>query len=297
MARRRLLAAVTGGVLAGCAGPPRTTGAPGGPGASGPSGAGAVPSPADHGRAGVSAQASHPPATATRAEVVARYGTATPTSWGFEAPGVVSRLPTADRVVALTFDACGGPGGSGYDQALVGFLQERSVPATLFLNSRWIDANLATFHQLAADPLFEIANHGTRHLPLSVSGRSAYGIPGTRDAGEVFDEVAGNRDKLTALLGRPPRFFRPGTAYCDDVAARIVADLGERIAGFTVNGDAGATFSAAQVRQEVSAVRPGSIVICHMNRPTGGTAAGIAAAVPQLLDAGHRFVRLSDPVG
>ncbi|MGK4579477.1 polysaccharide deacetylase family protein [Kitasatospora sp. HPMI-4] len=285
IARRRLLAAVTCGVLAGCAPAPRTAGPRASPGA--PVGA-AVPGP--------STRASRPPEPVTRAEVVARYATATPTSWGFEAPGVVGRLPTTDRVVALTFDACGGPGGSGYDQALIGFLRGRAVPATLFLNSRWIDANLAAFRELAADPLFEIANHGTRHRPLSVSGRSAYGIPGTRNAGEVFDEVAGNRDKLTGLLGRPPRFFRPGTAYCDDVAARIVADLGERIAGFTVNGDAGATYSPAQVRKEVAAAPPGSIVICHMNHPGGGTAAGVAAAVPRLLDSGYRFVRLSDVV-
>jgi peptidoglycan/xylan/chitin deacetylase (PgdA/CDA1 family) len=85
-------------------------------------------------------------------------------------------------VIALTFDACGGPGGS----------------------------------------VFELANHGTRHLPLSVTGRSAYGIGGTRDAGEVYDEVATNQVKLTRLLGTP-RYFRAGTAYSDDVAAQGIA--------------------------------------------------------------------------
>ncbi len=73
-----------------------------------------------------------------------------------------------------------------------------------------------------------IANHGTRHRPLSVTGRSAYGIAGTRSAGEVYDEVAGNQAKLTRLLGVPPRFFRSGTAYCDDIAARIVTDRQRR---------------------------------------------------------------------
>jgi peptidoglycan/xylan/chitin deacetylase (PgdA/CDA1 family) len=40
------------------------------------------------------------------------------------------------------------------------------VPATLFVNARWIEANPRQFRQLAADPLFEIANHGTEHRPL-----------------------------------------------------------------------------------------------------------------------------------
>ncbi|MBO4259116.1 polysaccharide deacetylase family protein [Streptomyces griseorubiginosus] len=187
-----------------------------------------------------------------------------------------------------------GRGGSGYDRALIDFLRRREIPATLFLNSRWTDANPAVFRRLAAEPLFEIANHGTRHLPLSVTGRSAYGIPGTRSAAEVYDEVAGNRAKLTRLLGSPPRFFRSGTAYCDDVAAGIVTALGERFAGFSVNGDAGATFSPAQVSTTVGSAPAGSVVICHMNHPEGGTARGIASAVPRLLASGHTFVRLSE---
>ncbi|MCZ0998534.1 polysaccharide deacetylase family protein [Streptomyces mirabilis] len=205
---------------------------------------------------------------------------------------MVHALPTTGRVIALTFDACGGPGGSGYDRALIDFLRRRDIPATLFINSRWIDANPAIFRRLAAEPLFEIANHGTRHRPLSVTGRSAYGIPGTRSAAEVYDEISGNQTKLTRLLGTPPRFFRSGTAYCDDVAARIVTALGERFVSFSVNGDGGATFTPEQVRTTVAAAPGGSIVICHMNHPRGGTARGITAAVPQLLATGHSFTAL-----
>ncbi|MFD9594538.1 polysaccharide deacetylase family protein [Kitasatospora sp. NPDC059973] len=229
-----------------------------------------------------------------RAEVVARYGDAVPEEWGLEVSGVITGLPDGARTTALTFDACGGPGGSGYDADLIDLLRANHVPATLFLNARWIDANPAEFEALAGDPLFEIANHGTAHRPLSVAGRSAYGIAGTRDVGEAYDEIAGNAAKLTALLGRPPRFFRSGTAHYDDVATRIVTGLGERAAGFTVNGDGGATFSAAQVRSEVAAAPPGAIVIAHMNHPGGGTAPGFAAALPALLAQGRTFVRLCD---
>ncbi len=286
--RRAILAAMAASALAGCAGPASVTTrglpAPGAPRAA-------------TGRGTPSAAPQTAPAAVpamTRAQVVARYGRLKPRTWGFDAPGVVRVLPTAQRVMALTFDACGGPGGSGYDQSLIGFLRQREVPATLFLNSRWIDANPAAFRQLAGEPLFEIANHGTRHRPLSVTGRSAYGIPGTRSAGEAYDEVAGNQAKLTRLLGVPPRFFRSGTAYCDDIAARIVTDLGERIVSFSVNGDGGATFTPEQVARTVTAAPDGSIVICHMNHPEGGTARGIAAAVPDLLASGYHFARLSD---
>ncbi|MFF7993473.1 polysaccharide deacetylase family protein [Kitasatospora xanthocidica] len=226
--------------------------------------------------------------------MVERYAAEAPTDWGLEVAGVITELPDGERATALTFDACGGPGGNGYDAPLIDFLRAYAVPATLFLNARWIDANPDEFEQLAGDPLFEIGNHGTVHRPLSVTGRAAYGIAGTGDVGEVYDEVAGNARKLTELLGHPPRFFRSGTAHYDDVATRVVADLGERVAGFSVNGDGGATLSASQVRQEVGSAAPGAIVIGHLNHPGGGTAAGVAAAVPGMLAAGRRFVRLSD---
>jgi len=291
--RRAVLVTLAAGALAGCG---RAVGVS----ASGQAAPDPSPAQTRTGTAQATAPAS-PTAAATpsavalsRDEVVARYGALAPHSWGFGGPGVVRGLGTTRRVIALTFDACGGPGGSGYDAALIAFLRRQEVPATLFLNSRWIDENPAVFRQLRREPLFELANHGTRHLPLSVTGRSAYGITGTRNAGEVYDEVATNQLKLTRLLGRPPRFFRAGTAYSDDVAAQIVAAMGERLVTFSVNGDGGATFTPEQVRSTVTAAPGGSLVLCHMNHPEGGTAAGIAAAVPQLTAAGYRFVHLSD---
>ncbi|MGY0460179.1 polysaccharide deacetylase family protein [Kitasatospora sp. cg17-2] len=304
LSRRTLLVAAAGTTLAACA--PTTSPAPPVPTAE-PAATAAPVAPAPTPTAAPTPEAPAPevpapaPAPAvpaafpTRAFVTARYADAVPGAWGLDVPGVLTTLPRAAApAVALTFDACGGPGGSGYDAALVDTLRTHGVPATLFLNARWIDANPATFESLAADPLFEIANHGTAHRPLSVTGRSAYGIAGTRDPGEVHDEIAGNLAKLTDLLGRPPAFFRSGTAHYDDVATRIAADLGQRIAGFSTNADGGATLPAAQVRRELLDADPGAVVIAHMNHPNGGTAPGLAAALPTLLAAGRTFTRLSD---
>ncbi|WP_245204244.1 polysaccharide deacetylase family protein [Kitasatospora sp. RG8] len=308
LSRRTLLIAAAGSALAGCqpAAEPagRVTAAAPVAGPLPPTAPEPEPSTGPEAAAGPAAApatASGAPATSAtpvdRADVTARYAGVEPSEWGLDVTGVLTSLPAGEQATALTFDACGGPGGSGYDADLIEFLRAHEVPATLFLNARWIDANPAEFESLAGDPLFEIANHGTLHRPLSVTGRSAYGIAGTGDAGEAYDEVAGNLAKLTALLGRPPRFFRSGTAHYDDVATRIAADLGQRVAGFTVNADAGATFSSAQVREEVAATPPGAVVIAHLNHPGGGTAPGFAAALPPLLAAGRRFTRLSDVLG
>ena len=59
--------------------------------------------------------------------------------------------------------------------------------------------------------------------------------------------------------------------------------------GFDVNGDAGATFGAADVEASLRSAVPGSIVIAHLNQPASGTAAGIVAALDRMLGAGVVF--------
>jgi peptidoglycan/xylan/chitin deacetylase (PgdA/CDA1 family) len=203
-------------------------------------------------------------------------------------------LATDEKVIALTLDACGSASGKGVDARLMDFLAREQVPATLFINARWIDANPELFRRLAANPLFEIANHGLRHKPASVNGRSAYGISGTRDAGELVEEIELNARKIESISGTRPKLYRSGTAYYDEVAVEISRQLNHEVAGYSVLGDAGATFTADQVKAALLKSTSGDIILCHMNHPGSGTGAGIIAAVPELRKSGFRFVRMSD---
>ena len=110
----------------------------------------------------------------------------------------------------------------------------------------------------------------------------------------MVDEVAVNQRLITQLTGTAPAFFRSGTAHYDDVAVRIVNDLGLQVVNFNVLGDAGATYSADQVADAMLSSKPGSIILAHMNRPDGGTAEGVASALPRVRRRGFRFVRLSE---
>jgi peptidoglycan/xylan/chitin deacetylase (PgdA/CDA1 family) len=228
-------------------------------------------------------------ATPDPAAVARRNAMRTPAQWGTALPGIATTFAPSGKQLALTFDACDGR----CDEKLIDALRRNAVPAVLFFCAKWIDANPARAVQLAADPLFEIGNHGTRHVPLSVTGRAAYRIGGTRSAQQAVDEVWSNHGKLLALTGRAPTFFRPGTAYYDDVAVEIVHELGEQPLGFSVNGDRGATAPPAAVRSAVLGAAPGSIVIAHMNHPGSGTAAGIADAITALRSTGWEFVSLA----
>lgn len=229
-----------------------------------------------------------------RERLSARFGGRTPKEWDETVTGVKTRLAGGGRDIALTFDACGSPRGKGFDAALIGFLEREGIPATLFVSGLWIEANPALFRALAANPLFEIANHGYRHRPASVTGLKAYGIPGTRDVGEVVDEIELNARRIEEITGKRPAFYRSGTAHYDEVAVEIAAALGQRVAGYSLLGDAGATFSAHQVRDALLKARPGDIALLHMNHPDSGTAAGVMAAIPELRKRGFRFVRLSE---
>jgi peptidoglycan/xylan/chitin deacetylase (PgdA/CDA1 family) len=235
---------------------------------------------------------SEPAGVPDKAQILAEFAGRRPTEWGLHVTGVVNNAQS--RQVALTFDACGGPGGNGCDEALLNTLRQLRVPGTLFINSRWIRANPSLSAELADDPLFELGNHGTSHVPLSVNGRSAYGIAGTPNAAAAYDELMGNQAIMQELSGKTPLFFRPGTAYYDEVAVEMTRRLGLLPVNFTVNGDGGATYPAATVAAEVGRVVPGDIVISHFNRPAAGTAAGYARALPRLLDRGVSFGRLGD---
>jgi peptidoglycan/xylan/chitin deacetylase (PgdA/CDA1 family) len=234
----------------------------------------------------------------SRRAVVDRYAGRRPSYWGLRAPGSWARFSTDSsagaRAVCLTFDACGSAS-NGYDARLISVLRRHEVPATLFVNRRWALAHPRTFRSLAADPLFEIGNHGTAHRPLSVSGRSAYGIAGTRSVGEVYDEIAGMHTWLSAQ-DLSPRFFRPGTAHADDIATRVARTMGQWVVGFSVNGDFGATANPTQVCRQFLSVRPGGIVLAHFNHPGSGTAAGVARTLPLLKERGYRFRRLSEVI-
>lgn len=218
----------------------------------------------------------------------------TPSEWGEHVSGVKTRFKTDAKEIALTFDACGGEFGNDYDEKLIHFLQSENIPATLFINKRWIQENETLFVTLAENPLFQIENHGTNHQPLSVNGGEAWGIQATISPKEVYDEIMINHQTVNDLIDREMTLFRSGTAYYDEVAVELAQALGYDVVNFNILGDAGATYSSQQVEQAILQATKGSIILLHMNQPQSGTAQGVMQAVPQLQEQGFEFVLLKD---
>ena len=223
-------------------------------------------------------------------------GRPAPSGTAGTAPAPAATTPaggTGRPTVALTLDACDGGRGTSYDAGIIALLRERKIPATIFVTSRWMRGNPEALRDLAADPLFEIAAHGSRHKPCSVNGNSVYGIKGTASFDELAREVEGNARDIAASTGRPPRCFRSGKDYYEEVAVRVIRDLGLGIAGYSIAGDEGASLPAAKVAAKTLAAKDGDILLYHLNHPRSGTREGLERSLPALLEKGFVFVRLS----
>ncbi len=229
-----------------------------------------------------------------RSRIAAKYKHVSPGQWGEFVKGVNTGFVPHGKEIALTFDACGGPKGKGYDAELVDYLRKEHVPATLFVSGRWIDANEQTLRELARDTLFEIENHGLYHRPCSLDGDSAYHIRGTRNASEAFDELEANALKIEKITGRKPSLYRSSTAFINEGAVKLSGDLGIHVVSYRVlSGDA-VPYAKTELISDyvIRHASPGAVVIMHFNHPERNTCEALHAIIPALKARGYRFVRL-----
>lgn len=193
-------------------------------------------------------------------------------------------------LVALTLDACTGR----FDEDLIAFLIRNRIPATLFVTRRWLDRNprgLAIIRNHL--DLFDVEDHGANHIPAVIGiGRTVYGIPGEPDMVHLRHEVQDGADAITRAVGVPPRWYRAATAEYDPAAAAEIRRMGYQIAGFSLNADAGATLPQVEIEARLRRIKPGDIIIAHMNRPQSDTAEGLSNGLLALIRRGFVFVRL-----
>jgi len=103
-----------------------------------------------------------------------------------------------------------------------------------------------------------------------------------------------NARKIEELTNKRPKYFRSGTAYYDEVAVKIANSLKQEVVGFSVLGDAGATYTAKKIEKAFEDVKGGEIAIVHFNHPESYTREGIIRVIKKLKAEGFTFVKLSD---
>ena len=194
--------------------------------------------------------------------------------------------------VALTLDACSGK----FDIDLIDFLIRNRVPATIFATKKWLDHNPLGVSVIKAHlDLFDVEDHGENHIPAVIgAGRKVYGIPGEPDLIHLRREVTEGARAITEMIGVPPHWYRGATAEYDPQAITEIKAIGYKIAGFSLNADAGATLSKRAIEDRLKHVKNGDVIIAHMNKPASDTAEGLSSGLIQLLKNGFIFVRLDN---
>ena len=231
-----------------------------------------------------------------KSKIVSEFAHKPSGGWGEFVIGVYEKILTQKKIIAFTFDACGGKNGNGYDKELINYLRSEKVPATLFVTGKWIDSQFSVFLDLSRDTLFEIENHGLNHRPCSTDGKSVYGIQGTSDIAQAFDEIEANARKIEALTNHRPRFYRSATAFIDEACVSMAARLSIEVVSYQVlSGDA-VPFTPDSVIEEnvLKNIVPGAIVIMHFNHPEWNTKEAMQKIVPKLRELGYTFVLLKD---
>lgn len=228
--------------------------------------------------------------------IVSRFRNKPPGPFVSFGKGVKESIVTDRKIIALTFDACGGQNRGGYDEDLINFLRQQKIPATLFLSGLWIDQHKDLARQLAQDTLFEIENHGLTHRPCSIRGAARYGIRGTENVEQAVDEIELNAIKIQDLGHRKPVYFRSATATSDQACGEIARELGETIVNFDIlSGDAiGGTPTRVILDNVMTKAHSGAIVIMHMNHPEWNGFEALREAIPRLRSQGYVFVKLQN---
>ena len=209
-------------------------------------------------------------------------------------PGLHVRSTGAGRSVAVTLDACPGH----FDPRVAAALVARGIPAVIFVTATWMQWNpqgLAYF--LARPDIFDLQNHGARHLPAVLGSTPVYGLAPAGTLEAIRAEVLDGAAAVQKVTGKRPVWYRGAAGLYSPEAIPVIEALGFRVAGYSLNSDQGASLPAAIVARRLEAARDGDVIEGHINQPHRDSGAGIAAGLAGLPGAGARFVGLETAYG
>jgi peptidoglycan/xylan/chitin deacetylase (PgdA/CDA1 family) len=199
---------------------------------------------------------------------------------------IITKLPTQEKVVALTFDACETRTPSYFDGKILHYLLEQQIPFTLFVSGKFASRNRDELSKLAQLDFVEIENHSLTHSQhlerLNPDG--------------VKKEVLDNERLLLEITQKKTRFFRFPAGNYDPKTLALVESLGYRVVHWSfASGDPDNKLAAGKLTSWVLAkTRPGSILIFHINGRGYQTGTALPAIVKTLQGRGYRFVKLEE---
>lgn len=182
------------------------------------------------------------------------------------------------RILALTFDD--GPS-ADTTVPILDLLAQYQIRASFFAVGENITPDTVPILRRAAEMGCEIANHSFSHKDMTqLSGA------------EIEREFRNTCARIEAAAGKPPRFFRPPyLAVSERVFAHIPLPL---IGGYGVRDYEDSITAEMRVQGVLQKAQDGRIILLHDAEGNFRTVSALKQIIPALLDAGFRFVTVSE---
>src|SRR5688500_18061085 len=197
---------------------------------------------------------------------------------------VLGRLPTRERLVALTFDDGPNPDAT---PRILDTLAQYGVRATFFVLGAHAERWPELVYRMASEG-HQVGNHGYFHRKLHLK-RPRY----------VRRDIRLGATAIERSGAASPGFFRPPHGFRNPWVSGIAASMGQRTVGWSLGvWDSDVPGVTAIVERTVEGVRPGSIVLLHDGDgydPYGDrlqTAKALPRIISGLRDRGYTFARL-----
>lgn len=193
--------------------------------------------------------------------------------------GLVKRVLTTHKVVALTFDD--GPHPESTPR-LLEVLRQKEVRATMFVLGKNVEKNPALLAQIVAGG-HEIGSHAYSHVIISKLKPEEWA--------EQFEKA----EQAISLAAPKPVLFRPPGGGYSDAIIQEAANRGYRTVLWSIDPRDWSRPSANQIANDVmKKIKPGSIILLHDGQYDLQTADAVGIIVDRLKADGYTIVTVGE---
>lgn len=202
--------------------------------------------------------------------------------------GTIYRVPSEQKIVALTFDDGPSP---DWTPKILDALKKANIKATFFMLGKHAEEYPEVARRVAKEG-HEIGNHTYDHHVLIYYKRE-----------ELDKEIRDAQAAIYKATGVTTKYFRPPKAWLTGDEKKQVREMGYEIILWSLNSKDWVTFHDKQITSYILRnVRPGDIILFHDSggvfRPEGGsrkqTVKTILRLAAKLRERGYRFVTINE---
>lgn len=200
---------------------------------------------------------------------------------GVSSYGAICRVPTDEKLIALTFD----DGPHPYrTEEILDILLKNDVRATFFV----VGQNAIYYPDVLKMTAYrghEIGNHTFSHAPPSKLCEKS-----------LVREISAAEEAILSACGEKPTVFRPPEGACFEYVGTASKKLGYSVILWNIDTRDWAHTSSRDIILNIKKnIRPGSIILFHdYISGESHTAEALSDVIPYLKGEGYRFVTVSE---